>query len=580
MASRLMAWQISPPKSRGRRMTKSNWRDRAATQFTCEKRPAQGSAGMVVSNHPLASAAGMEMLAAGGNAIDAAVATQFALTVVEPMMVGLIGGTTSHIRLADGSHRIIDGMSAVPQSGRPDMYRPIPGAAPEIYDVEGRENQVGPKAVATPGSLLAWCLALRRYGTMSLADVMQPAIRHAARGFAVTPYLSDCIASAAPDLSKDKLAAIRLLPGGTPLKAGERLVQADYAEALTLVSQKGETALHGGPLGDLLVECMQKNGGFVSAKDLTDYRVVERAPIRGQYRGWEIVGPPPPAASGVHITQMLNILEGYDVAKLGFGTVDYFHLLAEVLKIAFADRAEASGDPDFVKVPVERITSKAYANERRAGIDLTRAKHWTGGLLAKEGADTTHLTTADRHGNVVTTTQTINSLFGARFIVPGIGMVPNDYMANFDPRPGNALSIAPGKRVTSSMSPMMALRDGRVVYALGLPGGRKIFPSAFQALINLIDHGMALQEAVEAPRIWTEGPVLEVEHGIPETVRKGLTDRGHKLQIMPTVAGGMNAIQFHEDGSMTGAACWRADGSAAGFGGGLARAGVRFLLPR
>lgn len=561
-------------------MTKSNWRERAATQFTCEKRPAHGSAGMVVSNHPLASAAGMEMLAAGGNAIDAAVATQFALTVVEPMMVGLIGGTTSHIRLADGSHTIIDGMSAVPLSGRPDMYRPIPGAAPEIYDVEGRENQVGPKAVATPGSLLAWCLALRRYGTMSLADVMQPAIRHAARGFAVTPYLSDCIASAAPDLLKDKLATARLLPAGSPLKAGERLVQADYAEALTLISQKGETALHGGPLGDLLVECMQKNGGFVSAKDLTHYRVAERAPIRGHYRGWEIVGPPPPAASGVHIAQMLNILEGYDVAKLGFGTVEYFHLLAEVLKIAFADRSEASGDPDFVKVPVERITSKAYADERRSGIDLARAKRWTGGLLAKEGADTTHLTAADRHGNVVTTTQTINSLFGARFIVPGIGMVPNDYMANFDPRPGTALSIAPGKRVTTSMSPMMALRDGRVVYALGLPGGRKIFPSALQALINLIDHGMALQEAVEAPRIWTEGPLLEVEHGVPETVRKGLSDRGHKLQIMPTVAGGMNAIQFHEDGSMTGAACWRADGSAVALGGGLARAGVRFLLPR
>ena len=197
-----------------------------------------------------------------------------------------------------------------------------------------------------------------------------------------------------------------------------------------------------------------------------------------------------------------------------------------------------------------------------------------------EGADTTHLTVADGLGNVVTTTQTINSLFGARFIVPGTGMVPNNYMSNFDPRPGNALSIAPGKRVTTSMSPMMALRDGRVVYALGLPGGRKIFPAACQALVNLIDHGMALQEAVEAPRVWTEGPVLEVEHGIPESVRQGLQARGHTLQVMPTVAGGMNAIQFHDDGSMTGAACWRADGSAVALGGGLARAGVRFELPR
>ena len=560
-------------------MTKSNWRERAGTPFTCEKRPAEGSSGMVVSNHPLASAAGMEMLAAGGNAIDAAVATQFALTVVEPMMVGLIGGTTCHIRLADGTHTILDGMSAVPRAGRPDMYRPIPGAAPEIYDVEDQENLVGPKSVAAPGSLRAWCLALRRYGTMSLSDVMQPAIRHAARGFAVTPYLSDCIESAAPDLVKDPLIAARLLPDGTPLKAGARLVQADYAEALTLISQQGEAALHDGPLGDLLVECMEKTGGFVLREDLAGYEVVERPPIRGRYRGWEIIGPPPPAASGVHITQMLNILEGYDIARLGFGTVDTLHLLAEVLKIAFADRAEASGDPDFVKVPVERITSKSYADERRAGIDLARARRWTGALVAMEGADTTHLTAADGMGNAVTTTQTINSLFGARFIVPGTGMVPNNYMSNYDPRPGNALSIMPGKRVTTSMSPMMAVRDGRLAYALGLPGGRKIFPAAMQALINLIDHGMNLQEAVEAPRVWTEGPVLEVEHGIPEPVREGLEARGHKLQVMPTVAGGMNAIQFHEDGTMTGAACWRADGSPAALGGGLARAGVRFELP-
>jgi len=557
----------------------SDWRERAGTRFTCEKRPAHGTRGVVVTNHPLGSAAGMEMLAAGGNAVDAAVAAQFALTVVEPMMVGLIGGTTCHIRRADGTHTVIDGMSAVPLAGRPDMYRPVAGAASEIYDVEGRENQVGPKAVAAPGSLLAWTLALRRHGTMSLADVMQPAIRHATSGFTVTPYLSDCIESAAADLSKDKLAAARLLPDGMPLKAGTRLVQADYGEALSLISRQGEAALHGGPLGDLLVECMQKAGGFVSRKDLTGYRVVERVPIRGRYRDWEIVGPPPPAASGVHITQMLNILEGFDIKTLGFGTVDTLHLMAEVLKIAFADRAQASGDPAFVDVPVERITSKAYADERRADIDLGRARQWTSGLLAKEGADTTHLTAADGEGNVVATTQTINSLFGARFVVPGIGMVPNDYMSNFDPRPGNALSIAPGKRVTTSMSPMMVLRDGRLIYALGLPGGRKIFPSAWQALVNLLDHSMTLQEAVEAPRIWTEGPVVEVEHGIPEAVRQGLAARGHKLQIMPTVAGGMNAIQFQDDGSMTGAACWRADGSPVALGGGLARPGVRFVLP-
>src|SRR5882724_11232898 len=219
---------------------KSTWRERAGTLFTCEKQPAHGRSGMVVSNHPLASAAGLEMLAAGGNAIDAAVAAQFALTVVEPMMVGLIGGTTSHIRLADGSHRIVDGMSAVPLSGHPTMFRPIAGTPPQVYDVERRENQLGPKAVATPGSLLARTHALRTYGTMPLADVMQPAIRHATRGFTVTPYLADCIGSAAPDLVKDDLIAARLMPDGSPLKPGARLVQGDYAEALTLIAQQGE----------------------------------------------------------------------------------------------------------------------------------------------------------------------------------------------------------------------------------------------------------------------------------------------------------------------------------------------------
>jgi gamma-glutamyltranspeptidase/glutathione hydrolase len=560
-------------------MSKGNWRERAGTVFTCEKQPAHGRGGMVVTNHPLASAAGMEMLLAGGNAIDAAVAAQFALTVVEPMMVGLIGGTTCHIRLADGSHTILDGMSAVPAAGHPTMYRPIPGLPPQVYDVEGGENTVGPKSVATPGSLPAWCLALSRYGTMSLADVMQPAIRHATRGFTVTPYLAECIENAAPDLVQDPFAADRLVPDGHPLQAGDRLVQGDYAEALALIAEEGHGALHGGALGERLVECMERCGGFIRGEDLTGYRVLERTPIRGRYRDWEIVGPPPPAASGVHITQMLNILEGYDIKALGFGSTDTLHLLAEVLKIAFADRAEASGDPAFVKVPVEHITSKAYGRERRADIDMSRTRNWTSALAALEGADTTHLTAADGKGNVVTTTQTINSLFGARFIVPGTGMIPNNYMSNFDPRPGNALSIAPGKRVTTSMSPVMALRDGRVVYALGLPGGRKIFSSVLQTLLNLIDHGMSLQEAVEAPRVWTEGPVLEVEHSIKQDVRDSLAARGHKVQVMPTVAGGMNAIQFDDDGDMTGAACWRADGVPLASGGGLARPGVRFVLP-
>ena len=555
-----------------------NWRDRTSTVFSCEKQTATGSRGMVVSNHPLASSAGAEMLAAGGNAIDAAIATLFALTVVEPMMVGIIGGGMAHIRLADGSHRFIDGQSTVPRAVKPDTYRSKPGAAHDVFDTVGAENSRGPKAVAVPGSLKAWCETLRRFGTMSLADVMQPAIRHAARGFAATPYLHDCIRDSAGELVRDKPIASIYMPNGFPLKAGARVVQAEYAETLSVIAQHGEAALYGGPLGDILVDYMTKRGGFIAREDLTNYQTVERAPVRADYRGWAILGPPPPAASGVHIAQMLNILEGYDIAEKGFGSAETVHLLAEVLKIAFADRAAASGDPDYVNVPVERLTSKDYARERRDAIDPARALAWGAGVAQPEGAHTTHVTVADAFGNVVATTQTINNLFGAKIVIPGLGAVANNYMHLFDPRPGHALSLAAGKRVTTSMSPVMALRDGRLVYALGLPGGKRIFPSAMQALINLIDHGMSLQEAVEAPRVWTEGNALEVEQAIPDDVRDRLRAMGHEVVAMPTVAGGMNAIEFHRDGTLEGAACWRADGTAIGLGGGLARAGVRFSL--
>lgn len=555
-----------------------NWRDRTATSFECQKMPAVASRGMVVSNHPLASSAGAEMLAAGGNAIDAAIATLFTLTVVEPMMVGIIGGGMAHIRLADGSHRFIDGQSTVPAAVRDTTYTSKPGSAHDVFDTVGNENLNGPKAVATPGSLKAWCETLRRFGTMSLAEIMQPAIKHATRGYAATPYLHECISESAAAMRKDTPIAAIYLPDGEPLKVGDRVVQAEYAETLRYIADHGEKALYEGPLGDILVDYMEKVGGFIRRNDLTSYKTVERQPIRADYRGWTILGPPPPAASGVHIAQMLNILEGYDIGGLGFGTSETIHHLAEVLKIAFADRAAASGDPDYVGVPVEKLTSKAYAEERRRAIDPARAQAFGAGVTQLESAHTTHMTAADSFGNVVATTQTINNLFGAKIMIPGLGAIANNYMNLFDPRPGHALSLAPGKRVTTSMSPMMALRDGKLRYALGLPGGKRIFPSAMQALVNLIDHGMSLQEAVEAPRVWTEGNALEIEQTVPEAVRAKLAELGHKVQPVATVAGGMNGIAFHDDGTMTGAACWRADGTPVGISGGLAKSGIRFRL--
>jgi gamma-glutamyltranspeptidase/glutathione hydrolase len=546
--------------------------------FACEKRPATGSRGMVVTNHPLASAAGSQMLLAGGNAIDAAIAALFALTVVEPMMVGVLGGGVAHIRLGDGRHLILDGLSTAPLSAAPDLYGTLSDEIGRSRDTRGRENLVGPKAVATPGALAAWCEALARFGAMPLAEVLAPAIALAERGFVVSPYLSDCISDCAPDLASDPGLSALFLPDGKPLQPGSRLVQGDYAQSLRLIAQAGPAALYAGPLGEALAGFMAKSGGLIGMADLAAYRPVEREPVRGTYRGFEILGPPPPASSGVHIVQMLNILEGYDIGGLGFGSADAVHLMAEALKIAFADRAVATADPAFVTVPVARLTAKAYAEERRAGIDMARAKPWTAGLSGGESADTTHVTVADAAGNVVSTTQTINGLFGACVRIPGTGLIANNYMYNFDPHPGRALSIAPGKRCFTSMAPMMALRDGKFAFALGLPGALRIFPSAMQALVNLIDHGMSLQEAVEAPRIWTEGGVLELEQAFPDDVAQALAARGNAVTRVQRVAGGMNAIALNADGTLTGAACWRADGTPVAISGGLARAGVRFSI--
>jgi gamma-glutamyltranspeptidase/glutathione hydrolase len=558
-------------------MTHTDWRARAATTFQTEKQPATGARGMVVTNHPLASAAGAEMLAAGGNAIDAAIAAFFTLTVVEPMMVGILGGGMAHVRLADGVHHVIDGQSMAPLATGPTTYTPDPDAPPGTMDTLGRRNAVGPTSVASPGNLMGWCEALARFGTFPLADVMEPAIRHAARGFRVTPYLHECVTDCAADMARDPAIARVYLPDGTPIAAGTRLVTGDYAETLRAIAREGPSILYTGSLGRHYADHMSKTGGHITTEDLTRYRTIAREVLRGHYRGHEIVGPPPPSSGPLHIIQMLNILEGYDIAGLGFGSPDHVHLLAEALKIAFADRAAATADPAFVQVPVAKIMDKAYAAERRSRIDLTRAQDWAAEVSAGTGEQhTTHVTVADGIGNVVASTQTINSLFGARYIVPGTGMIPNNYMYVFDPRPGRSSSIAAGKRITSSMAPVIVLRDGRPVWALGLPGGLRIFPSVMQALVNLIDHGMSVQEAVEAPRVWTQGHQLEIESGFPPTLFQAMRARGHAVASVGNVAGGMGAIHFRADGTMEGAACWRADGTPIGIGGGLARRGVRF----
>ena len=490
------------------------WRERAGAMVECEKRPASGSWGMAATNHPLASAAAVEALAAGGNAVDAAIAAMFTLYVVEPMSVGLLGGGTTHIRTPEGRHVVLDGLCTAPAAAHADMFAALPVERFSFTDVKDQRNSVGVEAFAVPGNLATLCEAANRFARLPLHALLAPATRHASSGFAVTPYLANSIAVDAADIARDAHTASLLMPGGEPLTAGARLVQAALAKTLLAVAEDGAAALHGGEIGRRLADHVARMGGLVTLEDLRGYRVVERDPIRGTYRGLEIVGPPPPASGGVHVVQMLNVLEGFEIAPLGFGTPAGLHLIAEVLKLTFADRTAVTADPAFVDVPVERLISKEYAGERRSDLDANRARHWAAGVAVSEATGTTHVTVADDGGWIVSATHSIGpGSFGAKVLVPGLGLFLNDYMSDFDPRPGRAQSIAPGKRPTSSQSPMIAIRDGKPVFALGLPGGLRIFGSAMQAILNLIDHGMSLQEAVEAPRLWTQGHDVEVEPG-------------------------------------------------------------------
>ncbi|MEM9223327.1 MAG: gamma-glutamyltransferase [Pseudomonadota bacterium] len=555
-------------------MTTNNdgWRGRSPVAFECQKIGGSGAA-VVVTNHPLATEAGAEVLEAGGNAIDAAVASLFALTVVEPMMVGIAGGGIAHVRTAAGEHHIIDAISTAPAGTHETTFEPTNATPSNPMEVAGKKNELGATSVAVPGNLMGWTSLHEKLGRLPLADLLAPAIDHAAEGFEATPYLSGAVHECAEDFAKDATIASVFMPGGTPVAAGQRVTQSEYAETLKLIAKEGAKALHGGEVGTALADAVSAGGGWLSKADLENYAIALREPIAGSYRGYDVFGPPPPASSGVHVLQMLNIIENADVAEMGFGTPEAVRLLVQTISTAMRDRSAASGDPAFVDVPVARYTSKAYA---KACFDTLGLRAGPLSAAAHEGAHTTHVTIADRDGNVVSATHTINGTFGARFMVPGAGIIPNNYMVNFDPNPGRALSIAPGKRVPTSMAPIIATRGGRPAFALGLPGGIRIMPCAFQGIINMVDHGMSVQEAVEAPRVWTDGHSIEIEESYGEAAADAVGAPGDGAQRVQTIGGGMTAILFGADGSAAGGACWRADGTVIGYGGGLAKPGVRF----
>ena len=561
----------------------AGWRLKAGTLFDQEKQPATGSRGVVAANNPIGSAAGAEMLAIGGNAMDAAIATLFTLNVVEPQMVGVLGAGWMNIRLADGTPIIIDNYSTAPAGARPAMFRPISDTWPDYMNTEGAANKTGYLSVGVPGALKGWAEVIDNWGRLDLETVLQPAIRHAERGFRPSRYLIEAIIDNRRALAKFPHTALTFLPNGEPPGDGDLIVQPDLAESLRTIGREGPDVLYGGALGQAIVDDVQKNGGILTIEDLREYQTFRREPIIDIYRGYELTVPPPPCSGGIHILQILHLMEAFDVASLGFGTVDSIHLLAECFKIAFADRTAHMGDPAQMDIPTEWLISADYAAQRRAGIDMGRAAFPDPGTpqpgtpQIPEPESTTHVTAADADGNVASITQTINELFGSKVIPPGTGLLLNNTMALFDPHPGQANSVGPGRRMVSSISPTIISKSGRPYMSLGTPGGVRIFPSVAQAIVNVIDHGMTLQEAVEAPRVWTQGQELEVESAVPDSVRRALSARGHSLLEVGAVAGGMNGVIFDYDaGMITGAACWRADGAPIAVSGGPARPGVRF----
>lgn len=527
--------------------------------------------GVVAANHPLAGAAGVEMLGRGGNAVDAAVAALFALTVVEPMMVSIFGGGFFAVRDATGRIATLDCFAHCPAGATETMFAPIPGSTD--FAAEGDRNRVGHLAVGVPGTLAGAAQVLARFGRLPLATVIAPAIRYAAEGFPASPYLVRAITENAAPLARFPASADVFLPGGAPPAPGAPIVRGDYAETLRAVAASGPDALYRGPVGELVAADMAAHGGLVTMDDLANYRVIEREPVRGTYRGCEIVSMGPTSAGGTHLVQILNILGGYDLASSGFGSARTLHLMAEALKIAFADWAVYMGDPAEVDVPVAWLTSAAYADERRRQIGDSHAGTYAAGLAPRsESANTTHLTVMDSDGVVVSATQTLNRLFGSKVTAPGTGMLLNDLMSNMNPAPGTANSIRGGKRILSSMTPTIVQRDGQPLFALGVPGGRMIFAAVLQGVVNVLEHGMTLQEAAEAPRIWTEGGPLLVEDRFPNlsAVVGELEAMGHDVQVVPKVAGGMNGVLRDGSGLLHGAACWRADGSPVGLSGGPA----------
>lgn len=532
------------------------------------ERPVEGRAGMVASAHPLATKAGLEILRKGGNAVDAAVATAFALGVVEPNASGLGGGGfIVFCNAKTGKTETIDFRETAPQRATPDMY-PL---NPDGKGVQNRASTIGHRACAVPGNLAGLELALRRWGTMRLADVLAPAIRHAEEGYAVTKTLSEMMTNYYDRLAQFPEAARVYLKDGLAYEEGEKLVLKDLGKTLRLIAAQGPDVFYRGEIAEAIAKEMAAGGGLITKADLAGYQPKLREPVRGSYRGYEIVSMPPASSGGTHVIQLLNLLEGFDLAGMGHNTAAALHVQAEAGKRVFADRNQFAGDADFVRVPTAGLIAKEYAAQVRKTISLERAgeKVPPGNPYSVGSGGTSHASFADREGNFVALTQTINLFFASGVVIPGYGILMNDEMDDFSPVPGQANSIAPGKRPSSAMAPTIVLKDGRAQLSLGSPGATRIITTLPQILMNLIDHRMDLQQAINAPRAHCTGGAIELEARIPERVREELIRRGHRLSVRGAVDlhfGGAQAVMLDaQTGRYYGAADPRRDGYAEGL---------------
>ncbi len=514
----------------------------APEAFAASPAPVEGQNGMVVTAQHLASQVGVDVLKNGGNAVDAAVAVGYALAVVYPTAGNLGGGGFMTIRLKDGTSTFLDFRERAPLASTKTMYldkdgNPVPGASTDGY-----------LAVGTPGSVAGFEMAREKYGTRKREDLLAPAIKLATEGFALEQGDIAAFAEGNDMLAKDPAAARIFLNDGKPLELGARLMQADLARSLTAISEKGADAFYKGEIADLIVKASQANGGILAKEDFEQYKVRELEPVKCSYRGYDIVSSPPPSSGGLVICEILNVLEGYPISYLGYGSAETTRLMVEAMRHAFVDRNTALGDPDFVDNPVTKLTSKAYAEEIRARIDPYRAGVSEDLKPAGfgESKETTHYSIIDKDGNAVAVTYTLNGSFGTGKVAEGTGILLNNEMDDFTMKPGvpnlyglvqgEANAIEPRKSPLSSMSPTIVSKDGQPFMVIGSPGGSRIITITLEAIMNVVDHGMDLQEAIDAPRVhhqWLPDRVLIEPHALsPDTLRL-LAGMGYQVGIDP-----------------------------------------------